>query len=154
MVKAICAVIVLLTVVRVSLADGPDYTFPRADRHILPIAPGKSQVKACRSTPKGITAVWEPTEDDIDMLEAHLSAFLSRQLMMPRRSYGRQYIGIVISGKRLIYGNFYPPSSDPRAKEIESTRPVVSCDGGSQFWGIVFDPRSKTFSDLQFNGDI
>jgi len=154
-VKTIGAAILLLSVFRDSFADDSLYSFPRTERHILPIAPGKTQVKACRAIPKGITAVWEPTDADADSLEALLLGYLNGSMTAPpRRSYGRQYIGIVVNGKRLIYGNFYPPSSNQWAKKIESTRPVATCDGGRLFWGIVFDPSSKTFSEMEFNGDI
>jgi hypothetical protein len=153
-------VIVVFAFVTASVADGATFIFPRSERHILPSTPGISQVKACRPIPAGISGVWEPSESDIDLLEEYLLRYLasvengSAVQAPPPRSYGRQYIGIRIKGRRLIYGNFYPESSDPKAKLIESTRPVVSCDGGLSFWGIVFDPHSRKFSDFQYNGDI
>ena len=66
--------------------------------------------------------------------------------------YHRQYVGIVVNGKRLIYGNFYPASVSEYFDE--KSTPVVVCDGGASFWGIVFEPESSVFLELQVNGPI
>ena len=34
------------------------------------------------------------------------------------------------------------------------TSPVIICDGGTKFWGALFDVESKQFSDLKFNGKL
>jgi hypothetical protein len=30
---------------------------------------------------------------------------------------------------------------------------IFVCDGGDDFWGLEYDPESKAFSALEFNGD-
>lgn len=66
----------------------------------------------------------------------------------PFRSY-RQYVGIVLSGKRLIYVNAFAPELNPKDWQ---TRLVNFCDGGSALWGVLFDPAAGKFSDLRTNG--
>jgi hypothetical protein len=36
----------------------------------------------------------------------------------------------------------------------ERSTPVVVCDGGPAFWGVVFDPESNAFLDLRVNGSV
>jgi hypothetical protein len=55
--------------------------------------------------------------------------------------YVREYVGIVVGGKRFIYVNAYPAGG-----------PSSVCDGGSSFWGVVYEPEAREFGDLAFNG--
>ena len=48
----------------------------------------------------------------------------------------------------LIYPADFPDYLD------EKSRPVVVCDGGPAFWGIVFDPEANLFLDLKVNGSV
>jgi hypothetical protein len=66
-------------------------------------------------------------------------------------SYLRQYVGINVDGKPLIYINAFKRGSEPATWRAE---PVVWCDGGANFWGAVYDPARQAFSDLAFNGPI
>ncbi len=63
--------------------------------------------------------------------------------------FDRQYVGIESAGKRLIVNAFHLPDGSGINPAREAIR---VCDGGTQFWGAVFDPSSNTFSELQFNG--
>jgi hypothetical protein len=29
---------------------------------------------------------------------------------------------------------------------------MIICDGGKSFWGVLYDPETRTFSQLAFNG--
>ncbi|HEY3645325.1 MAG TPA: hypothetical protein VGM16_08305, partial [Gammaproteobacteria bacterium] len=64
--------------------------------------------------------------------------------------YHGQYIGIVSSVKRLVYGNFYIPQA---GWLHEDTQPVDVCDGGRSFFGVVFDPTTSKIVDIAFNGE-
>jgi hypothetical protein len=67
----------------------------------------------------------------------------------PADEYDRQYIGVISKGARLIYGSFYSPGfGDPG-----TSKPMIICDGGPSLWGVVFDPKTDTFSNLEFNGE-
>jgi hypothetical protein len=39
-----------------------------------------------------------------------------------------------------------------KKKFDESVQPVVACDGGNAFWGIIYKPSTKTFEEIAFNG--
>lgn len=135
---------------------GWETAFPSISAFIMPTTSLKDMLAQCsRSTPQNVTGAWQPTAEQITFLENRLVTYLERrekeaQAVPPRtRSYHRQYIGIVANGKQLIYGNYYPFGEKP---STEASVPVLVCDGGAAFWGIVFDPTSGTFQEPKFNG--
>jgi hypothetical protein len=71
------------------------------------------------------------------------------------RDYFRQYAGITIRGKKYVYINafhdlpIYIDGQDPTRWERE---PELACDGGDSFWGALYDPETRQFSQLAFNG--
>jgi hypothetical protein len=66
------------------------------------------------------------------------------------RSYHRQYVGFVKDGQRFIYGSFYP--SDTRLSMDEQRSPIIVCDGGPAFWGIVYGVDGHQFEEPRMNG--
>jgi hypothetical protein len=66
----------------------------------------------------------------------------------PERYY-RQYVGIVVAKRKLIYINAF---CDDNPLPIWRERIVDVCDGGCS-WGVVYDVEKETFSDLKMNGD-
>jgi hypothetical protein len=76
-----------------------------------------------------------------------------KSVPLEKTKYHRQYIGFVRNGERFIYGNFYPDSAlGHDAKFDETTQPLMVCDGGPAFWGIVYRVSTKTFEEPAFNG--
>jgi hypothetical protein len=72
-------------------------------------------------------------------------------------SYFRQYAGVIVAGRKLIYINAFPASEfDNGPPQIVRSawkeEPFKACDGGSSFWGVLYDPSRRSFSDLAFNG--
>jgi len=113
-----------------------------------------------RDTPKTDGNYWLPTASDIAELELNLPTMLKLrdlhgQKVPPKfQQFQRQYIGFTRNGQRFIYANFSSIYSDEPWKEwsiIE--RPVIVCDGGAGFWGVVYDPKEQRFEEPQFNGD-
>ena len=98
--------------------------------------------------PGRVTGYWAPSRADIEQLEARLP---SLEAQVPHVvDFNRQYVGIEMEGRRLIYVNAF---SLPDHSEIDPSREAIRvCDGGAGFWGAVFDPASGTFFDVQFNG--
>lgn len=95
-----------------------------------------------------VTGYWAPARSDIEALESQLSQ-LASQVAEPNLS-SRQYVGFESGGRRLIYINAFPL---PDHSDINPAREAIRvCDGGKQFWGAVYDPQARTFSDVQFNG--
>jgi hypothetical protein len=127
--------------------------FPANGKFILPITAGEAAFRQCSRGAPQATEFWLPTDKDIAALEADLPAFIAKQNpgYPPSHSYHRQYMGFMKDGKKFIYGNFYA-SSD--TSPTEATMPVVVCDGGPAFWGVVYEPATKSFSDISFNGHV
>lgn len=130
------------------------------ERSVFVLDPAKGGSKlldqCSRRTPAGVDGFWTPSPQDIAQLESLLPAFLtadaSGKSVLPLERYHRQYLGFLKGGKRFIYGNFYRVSTAISSIYDESTQPVLVCDGGASFWGVVFAVESKTFLDLAFNG--
>jgi hypothetical protein len=126
------------------------------DRQIFVLTPtaGPNLLGQCsRPEPQNDGGFWAPTSAQIADLESHLRAFLASTpkaaTLFDLDRYHRQYLGFLRGGKRFIYGNFYSHYYDPKR---EATQPVLVCDGGRGFWGIVYSVDSSTFSDFFVNG--
>jgi hypothetical protein len=134
--------VVFLASMTAAVASSIDIEFARDRRKILVPGHGEYLLDQCsRNTPKGITAYWLPTSADIDTLEQKLLLHLTDSKKPRNARYTGTYLGILANGKRLIYANYSPAGG-----------PEMVCDGGPDFWGVVFDPRTGEFSDLEFNG--
>lgn len=98
--------------------------------------------------PGRVTGYWAPSRQQVEQLEAQLP-WLEAQV--PKAAdFDRQYVGIEMDGRQLIYLNAFHLPDDA---DIDPARDAIRvCDGGAQFWGAVFDPASGRFSDVQFNG--
>ncbi|MFT4249591.1 MAG: hypothetical protein QM581_16405 [Pseudomonas sp.] len=98
--------------------------------------------------PGEVTGYWAPSRQQIDQLEA-AQARLQPVIASPA-SFDRQYVGIEVGGRRLIYINAFhlPDHSD-----LDPARTAVRvCDGGAGSWGAVYDPQSGEFSQVETNG--
>ena len=101
---------------------------------------------------------WMPTNENIKSLEGNLPKIA---MMKPDNwrgeirighpdAYLRQYVGVIVSGRKLVYVNAFcrliPPPPDWR----DHLHAVM--DGGSCYWQVLFDPGSQEFSRLTVNG--
>ena len=125
--------------------------------YIFPEARGSRLLQQCsRDTPRGVTGYWMPTDAQVAALISALGTYLRQHsadrgnmLSYPLESYHGQYTGIVSGGKQLIYGNFYIRSQDMLHEDTEA---VSVCDGGTSFFGVVFDPATDKIVNVDFNG--
>ena len=100
---------------------------------------------------------WTPSENDVLALEDGLDAYLQNN---PDRFYGgtpvweslddynRQYIGMVLDGKKIIYANYFCDSIETDWRKDF----VFIMDGGDCFFQFKYDVDSAEFFDLQVNG--
>ena len=100
---------------------------------------------------------WTPSEGDVEALENGLVTFLQSN---PESFYGgtpvwerldeynRQYIGMNLDGKRIIYANYFCDSAGSDWRKGF----VFVMDGGDCFFQFKYDVNSAEFFDLQVNG--
>lgn len=71
--------------------------------------------------------------------------------------YLRQYAGVIVGGRRYIYINAFAAGLldewpeqvvEPQWKRVA----FITCDGGRAFWGALYDPETRRFSELSING--
>lgn len=108
-----------------------------------------------RQAPQPEEILGNPTAAEVRELEPLLERYLAvvyeaGKAAPPTATYARQYVAYRVGTRRKIYGNFFPRAlaNEARRKEIA----VAVCDGGPAFWGVVYDPLSKQFEQLELNG--
>ncbi|MTI19633.1 hypothetical protein E1176_01225 [Fulvivirga sp. RKSG066] len=116
-----------------------------------------------RSTPDNITDFWMVTDTEVVLLEQNFRKLTrlkssgccySGVKIKSLRKFGYQYIGVTIKGKRYIYINAFHIDKNSFEQWYKNweTEPIVFCDGGDYFWGVLFDLKSEKFKDLNING--
>lgn len=135
--------------------SGFSYSQRQEPSVVLPSASAKSFMNACsRPGLSKFDATWQPSEDDIRTMESRLShvSLLHEQNRVKIEhpgQYFRQYVGIIVGKRKVIYINAF-------CKDITGwhKHSVDACDGGSCFWGVLYDSETHEFSDLHINGNI
>jgi hypothetical protein len=123
---------------------------------VLPESAAKEATRLCRGGFPKFDGTWRPTAAAVKSIESHLvgvshlSAASGARVEHPKQYY-RQYIGIVVGKRKLIYVNALCGSPVSRAS-LKHKRLVDMCDGGNCFWGAVYDVATQQFSDLRING--
>jgi hypothetical protein len=124
---------------------------------VLPDNQSSRVTQLCsRGGPSKIDGSWTPSKEDVEKLESDLArvaklrskgGIRGGQVKHPERYY-RQYLGIIVGHRKLIYVNAICESEPP-----PSWREQLSdvCDGGCN-WGVEYDVTTRTFSNLQMNG--
>ncbi len=101
---------------------------------------------------------WTPGAEQVMRVEEQVGAYLSQnpQLFYSQppvwerlNEYKRQYVGWVLDGKQVIYGNFF---CDDTGRDWKQDW-VMVLDGGECFFQVKFDVTSGTFIELQVNGE-
>jgi hypothetical protein len=137
------------------------------DGAILPPDAGKRLLNQCsRGTPQHVIGIWSPAGWQVRELESRLAAALAIEAQRRRFRYAqptafrRQYVGLLIGGRRIIYVNAFPRDvGDPAKDGTPATRhfdwrrePLIVCDGGPAFFGVEYDSQKRTFVHFEFNG--
>jgi hypothetical protein len=154
-------------------ADASRFVVTSSGSVTMPPRLGSAVLEQCtRRVRNGITSYWRPDTIDIRKLEEDLPAILAGIAKRSGREsfdadeYYRQYAGIVVSGRRLIYvngfhkGHVHPhlllaDTADPRIVRSDSAAwredPVNVCDGGSLFFGVEYDAARRRFGRIEYN---
>jgi hypothetical protein len=116
---------------------------------ILPTSEGPALIhQRSRGSPTNVSGFWTPSPEQVLSIEKLLPDLLRKNHLKSKISDSyRQYVGIISSGRKLIYLN-----SIPHELPDWRTKAVVVFDGGEAFWGVEFDPADNTFHNLGSNG--
>jgi hypothetical protein len=104
---------------------------------------------------------WTPALQDVRVFESGLPDYL-RTLKPPEEpdlyrivpDYKRQYEGLVLDGRRVLFVFFRCPSHTDDDYESEwSKHPMIVQDGGKCYFDIRFDIVTREYSELTFNGE-
>jgi hypothetical protein len=132
---------------------------PVVNRVVFPASAAPDMLKQCsRDAPKMDTKAWQPTDADVDAMEAILPRALAG-LPQAREvdfsgvlvKWQRQYVGLVRGGRRFIYGNYFPVDNTNELAQWRKHAMRV-CDGGARFFGAEFDVAAKRITRIDFNG--
>jgi hypothetical protein len=126
---------------------------------------GPEMLRQCsRSVPDKVGSYFDLTLNDIQVLENNFKNVLKIKasdccllggMIKNIRNYCFQYVGIAINSKKYIYINAFQIESEQDLKiffKDWKTNPVVVCDGGESFWGVLYDIESGQFIQLSING--
>ena len=134
---------------------------------ILPTSEGPAVLaQHSRGTIAAPESFWLPTPEQVLELERRLPAYMKKHRWIFEhrglKEYDRQYIGVVRGGRRVISGNFFPATDDPQERALLKragldpdgwkTSAVRVNDGGTSYWGIVYDVEKKRFEPPDANG--
>ncbi len=128
--------------------------------YLLPVSETSSALAQCsRSVPKS-TGTWSPTLQDMALAERDLDKIgrlranccVRGARIRDPRNFIRQYVGIVLGSRKVLYINAFPIELPSRGLEQLGQKAMVACDGGPGYWGVVYDPQTRRFEDLSVNG--
>jgi len=143
-------------------------------RVVLPAA-SAARWQPCTEPPFGVAGFWTPSDSLAKAVDGALAPVLAAALRRVgaegrAADYHRQYLGVVIDGRRMVYVNgfhhFYvedmlrtemvvariDTTSPPVGADFWKRYPVGVCDGGAAFFGVVYDPLARRFGAVRFNG--
>lgn len=152
------ALLTLLAVLSVGCATSVDLIPDR----MRVMQPGEEEglLHLCsRPGPPPFEGTWIPAAETIETMEARFgrllrvkceSCCIRGERIRGINSYFRQYFGLLINGRRLIYINGILNYSYFSSGETEV---ADLCDGGTNAWGVLYDPVSGRFFDLTINGE-
>jgi len=145
-------------------APTPVVALDPAKGAILPAEKAQQLSHQCsRISPGPVTGSWAPEGATIQDLEARLGAELEKQLApvsdagATPQDYYRQYAGLIIGGRNIIYINGIHANAierDQRGTDTWKTEPAMICDGGTITFGVEYDPATHAFANFAFNGRL
>lgn len=104
----------------------------------------------------GDVEYWSPTATDIQTVEDGIAIYLQENadaFYPPQASvwdsldeYNRQYVGVLLDDRKVIYANFFCNTSQDWKQEF-----VMVLDGGACYFQFKFDVQTDRYFDLQVN---
>ncbi|MFH1996116.1 MAG: hypothetical protein ABIJ27_03850 [Candidatus Omnitrophota bacterium] len=98
---------------------------------------------------------WTPAKKDIAKAERQLAAYLkeeaaerSPELWKQVSRYNRQYVGVIVFGRKNLWVNLFHKSVRRPSWRNE---PVLVSGGGDRFFNVLYDVEEEKYFDLQIN---
>lgn len=123
-----------------------------SDIVLLPVSNASMLLRQCsRSVPATSSGSWTPNVAIVNEIanEITRSPILKSPELQDIAQYNFQAVGIIVNNRKVIYLNGVEKSAWSRT---DPSKPIMACDGGNTFFGVVYDPSSKSFSHLSING--
>jgi hypothetical protein len=120
---------------------------------------GAKLVTPCSRPGPRAQGFWNPGFEEIMAAEQRLAPYLAEAKqcgapLQPPQRYLRQYVGVLIDGKRALYLNAFDAETYAQMKKIEpdvadwKTHPYDTCQAGMSHWGVEYDLDSARFANL------
>ncbi len=112
----------------------------------------KKLLRQCsRSTPKYDETFYPPLKQVRNCLKhLQLDNSIIKSLRAPLSDYHFQIVGFYYNGNKYLYLNCFKKHF--YKLYLFRKRPLMVCDGGPNFWGIVYDIEKNVFKDISYNG--
>lgn len=155
----------LISIVLLGCSSSRNFQLSPNQSIILDSTKAYETVRQCSRYAPTIEGSWNPSAKQIKELESLLYKVYDLKAVeccligveiIDLNEFYRQYAGIIVDGKKLIYVNAFSKHSFDYSSRLEKfdwkKEPYVVCDGGEFYWGVCYDPITKEFIDLAFNG--
>ena len=155
---------IVLTFLLVQSCDTTNYQFTPKQFAVIKDSLGKELVHQCsRPSPRAATDFFDLSENDINTLHKNLKRIYSLEpaekafksiAIRDLEKYVYQYAGFVFEGSSYIYINAFPKELIVELRHDWKRFPLITCDGGPNDWGVLFDMDEERFYNLYMNGPI
>jgi hypothetical protein len=160
------AVFALSVLLAHGAAAAPPTVFDPARAVVFPPEKAADLTHACsRAGPGPVEGTWMPQPEDIVALEAGLpkvfyNAAKAEGTSLDATRYTRQYGGLIIGGRKIVYVNASMLMTDPALDDPPLVRARMdwrehgqrACDDGDSSFGVEYDVEARTFRNFEFDG--
>lgn len=144
--------------------DTTDYSFTPEQFAVINDSLGTTLVNQCsRPSPEDVTKFFNLSTSEVETLHENFKKVYTLQCSDTYYKDFRvsdtiptiyQYVGMFVEDKKQIYINAFPTEIALQTQHPWKRQPLVACDGGKHFWGVVFDLQTERFSDLYMNHSL
>jgi hypothetical protein len=106
---------------------------------------------------------WQPTNEDIKVMEQHLKSFLMtyhnlsdqhNYVIDQQGKYKRQYLGLVQDGSRVIITRYFHESTKIVKEGTWKEKEIAVMGGGQYYFRTWYDNGKKAYTKLEINAPL
>ena len=110
-----------------------------------------------REAPEQVTEFWQPDSTQLEILFTNFKRIyelestgccLEGERVSDAELYYYHFVGLTLENQKHIYVN----AISNRVGDVDII--TINCDGGSDFWGVLFNLETERFFRLNMNGII